>query len=110
MKLTERSLVFIDKPRVPRFSTVNPFFFANDVISSIEATKILMRMALIQKWEEPNTKYTDLEIDWHKKYVEQWEYLWVFNAQEDNYIFNPNEGIDRNKTVDFLFKIIKLYR
>jgi len=28
-------------------------------------------MALVQKGEEPDTKYKDLEIDWHKKYVNQ---------------------------------------
>ncbi|MCD5380556.1 hypothetical protein LR004_01390, partial [Candidatus Gracilibacteria bacterium] len=88
----------------------NKVFRANDVISSIEATKILMRMALIQKGEEPDTQYKDLEIEWHKKYVQQGEYLGIFNAQSDDNLFNPNEGIDRNKTVKFLYKVIELYR
>ena len=88
----------------------NKVFRADDIISSIEATKILMRMALIQKWEEPSTQYLDLEIEWHNKYVKQWEYLWVFSAEDDNYKFNPNDWINRNKTVEFLYKVIKLYR
>ena len=90
--------------------TWEKIFRADDIISSIEATKILLRMALVQKGEEPDTKYKDLEIDWHKKYVNQWEYLWVFSAEDDNYKFNPNDWIDRNKTVDFLYKVINLYR
>ncbi len=88
----------------------NRIFRANDVISHIEATKILLRMALVQRWEEPDSKYRDLEIEWHNKYVKQWEYLGVFNSKEDNYKFNPDKWINRNKTVEFLYKVIRLYR
>jgi hypothetical protein len=41
------------------------------VISSIEATKILLRMALIQKNDEPDSEYTDLKEEWYKAYVKQ---------------------------------------
>ena len=88
----------------------NKIFRADDVISSIEATKILLRMALVQQWTEPITQYKDLEVEWHKNYVQQGEYLWVFNAEEDNYRFSPDDWINRNNTVEFLYKVIRLYR
>ncbi len=88
----------------------NKVFRANDVISHIEATKILLRMALVQNGEEPDSKYKDIQIEWHKKYVEQWEYLWIFNAEDDSYIFSPNLWIDRDKTIEFIYRVIKLYR
>jgi hypothetical protein len=67
-------------------------------------------MALIQKNDEPDSSYIDLKEEWHKAYVNQWEYLWIFNPESQGNVFTPNNGMDRNSAVEFLFKVIRLYR
>jgi hypothetical protein len=67
-------------------------------------------MALIQKNDEPDSEYTDLKEEWYKAYVKQWEYLGIFSPDTQGYLFTPNEWIDRNSAVEFLFKVIRLYR
>ena len=43
-------------------------FKPNQVITKAEATKILMRMAMVQANTLENMSYTDVSVDWHKKY------------------------------------------
>ena len=88
----------------------NPIFRADEMITKIEATKILLRMALLQLWQEPDTDYNDLIVDWHDKYVKQWEHLWVFYSEVDNYVFTPESSVTREDMVEFLYSVISLYR
>lgn len=85
-------------------------FRENDTISKIEATKILFRMSLIDSENLQKTRYTDINEDWHKKYIAQGEMLWVFNSQEEKFIFDPDKWISRKEMVQFLYKTIRLYR
>ena len=50
-------------------------FKPNQVITKAEATKILMRMAMVQANTLENMSYTDVLVDWHKKYVQIGETL-----------------------------------
>lgn len=45
-------------------------FRPNSFISKAEATKILMRMSIIQVTQMTPLSYSDIEIDWHQDYIE----------------------------------------
>jgi hypothetical protein len=85
-------------------------FRPDDIISKIEATKILLRMWLIQNYEGESLDHWDEFQEWQKKYVYQWEYLDIFSARDSDYIFNALWWVSRNDMVEYLYKTIRLYR
>lgn len=85
-------------------------FKPNQVITKAEATKILMRMAFIQANTLEDLNYSDISVDWHKKYVQTGETLGIFNAKQDNSTFKPDEGVKREDMVDMIHRIVDLYR
>ena len=50
-------------------------FKPEQIITKAEATKILMRMAMVQANTLENMSYADVSVDWHKKYVQIGETL-----------------------------------
>ena len=85
-------------------------FRADDVITYIEASKILLRMWLVQNGTSFKSSYTDVSELWQQKYVAQWEELWIFSPSEDNNIFNPNSWVTREKSLTAIYKVLRLYR
>jgi len=87
----------------------NSVFRPNDIISKAEAIKILMRLSLIESSTLRDLGYKDVTTSWHAKYIMNGESLWLFSAQRDNYIFNPNSGVSREDMVDLISRLVNLY-
>ena len=85
-------------------------FKADQIITKAEATKILMRMALIQSNNLDTLEYEDVSVEWHKKYIQTGEALWVFDAEADEYTFNPDAGVTREDMVHMIYMVVDLYR
>jgi len=85
-------------------------FRPNDVISKAEAVKILMQLSKIQAKNLQNTQYTDINISWHKWYVENGEAIGLFSPQEDARVFNPNSWVQRKDMVYLIYELVQLYK
>jgi len=86
-----------------------PVFRPDDIISKAEAIKILMRLSFIQAEETSLTNYSDITVEWHKKYIENGEALGLFNAESGEYIFKPDSWVQRQDMVDLISRLIQLY-
>lgn len=80
------------------------------MITKAEATKILMRMSMVQSNTTDTLNYRDVTIDWHKKYVQIGETLGVFNSIQDAQTFKPDQGVTREDMVDMIHRVVDLYR
>lgn len=69
-----------------------------------------MRMSMVQTNILENMSYTDVRIDWHKKYVQIGETLGIFDASQDKSLFQPDAGVKREDMVDMIQRIVDLYR
>jgi len=85
-------------------------FRPNDIISKAEAVKILMQLSQIQAMNKQTTWYKDINISWHKWYVENGEALGLFSSEIDNWVFNPNSWVQRKDMVSLIYELIQLYK
>jgi hypothetical protein len=85
-------------------------FRPNDIITKAEATKILMRISMIQAEDTQTTRYSDISVDWHNKYIENGEALGLFDSREDNYSFYPDSGVQREDMVDIINRLVQSYK
>jgi len=88
----------------------NPRFRPNDVITKLEAIKIILNMSEIQVDQRLKTNYKDIKIPWHRKYVETAETLWLYDAYLEWQIFNANESVERDTMIDLIDRTIWLYK
>lgn len=84
-------------------------FRADDVISRSEAIKILMKVSGIRSDTPQTLAYTDVTVDWHKKYIENWQSLGVLDPTDDAYSFHPNATLLRQEVVDMIKSFVSLY-
>jgi len=85
-------------------------FRPNDVISKAEAIKILMKMSGIQAITPEQLWYRDVTTDWHIPYVRTWQTLWLFTPWQENFTFNPDDGVTRQDMIHFISKLVELYK
>ena len=87
-----------------------PIFRADEEISKIEATKILMNMAIIENDGVTTSTYSDIGGSWYVKYVAHGEYLNIFDPEADNHLFRPEWYVTREAMVDLLYRVTRLYK
>ncbi len=85
-------------------------FRPNDIITKAEAVKILMRLSLIQATNPEALGYTDITVDWHEKYIQTGQTLWLFTPAETNNRFNPDGWVSREDMVDLISNLVDLYQ
>jgi hypothetical protein len=86
-----------------------PIFRPDDIITKAEATKILMRISLIQAKQPEDLEYSDITVSWHEGYVRTGQTLGIFNPESDGRIFRPDEGVSREDMVYLIERLILLY-
>lgn len=91
-------------------SAGNPVFRQNDVISKIEALKILLNLSKIASLNPQSLQYNDITVDWHAPYAITAQSLGLFNPEKDNWVFSPNEGVSREDMVNLIDRLVVLYR
>lgn len=84
-------------------------FRADDVISKSEAMKVLMKVSGIHSDTPQTLAYTDVTIDWHKKYIENWQSLGILDPTDDAYSFHPNAILLRQEVVDMIKSFVSFY-
>jgi hypothetical protein len=67
-------------------------------------------MSAIQSMNTQSTAYWDIRVDWHKSYIENGEALWLFDADADNGIFNPELWVSREGMIDLINRLAQLYK
>lgn len=65
---------------------------------------------MIQAQETEPTAYSDITVDWHNKYIENGEALWLFDSGKDSYNFKPDSGVKREDMIDLINRLVNLYR
>jgi len=85
-------------------------FRPNDIITKAEAVKILMRLSFIQANNPEPLGYTDITVDWHEKYIQTGQTLWLFDPSSTNNKFNPDGWVSREDMVDLIFNLVDLYQ
>jgi len=88
----------------------NPRFRPNDVITKLEAIKIILNMSEIQVDQRLRTNYNDVRIPWHRKYVETAETLWLYDAYLEWQVFDANVEVQRDDMIDLIDRTIGLYK
>jgi hypothetical protein len=84
-------------------------FEPNSFISKAEAIKMMMNIAFVSVDTEDSSGYTDIEVDWHEKYIRQAVMLGLFHPEEDNYLFMPSDGFRREELIHLLVEQLELY-
>jgi hypothetical protein len=85
-------------------------FRPNDIITKLEALKIIINLSTIQPQKTVATQYDDIKILWQKKYVEIAETLLIYNADSDKNVFNVNSSVSREDMIHLLDRFIELYK
>lgn len=88
----------------------NLIFRPNDYITRIEAIKIILNLSTLELNITTKSSYKDIDIDWHKKYVELWEELWLYSPEDEWNIFWANNKINREEMLLLLDKLIQFYK
>lgn len=92
-------------------STWERIFKPNDTISKAEATKILLRMSMVQTELIWNTTYQDMKQDnIFTKYVHTGELLGIFDSTTNSYNFLPNSEVSRQEMLAMISRVIDLYK
>jgi hypothetical protein len=91
-------------------SNGNRVFRPNDYTTKLEAIKIILNMSELQIDARLATNYNDIEIPWHRLYIETAESLWIYEAYMDKQVFDINSIVSREDMIGLLNRTIQLYK
>jgi len=85
-------------------------FKPNRIISKAEATKILLNISMIRANNIQATSYEDIQVNsWQYDYITNAEALRLFNPENDNLLFHPEDGVSRSQMLELIDELLQLY-